>query len=170
MNKKHGELKIMTAKEMIDMFCDNYKTMEFDFTGLSDECNFGNVPSKYLNIEAIYSDYKLGIANWCGIRSSRSEFSSDVYVITIGTFGYGVESVFDLRDSEYEDMGFPYYILEKAIADSFEIITLGSAEEYDKTMSEILVLVEFHDETYKKAQEELKVHTILNEYKERMAV
>ena len=159
MSKKHGELKIMTLAEMIDMYCENYATMEFDFAVLDfDKNSLNGIPARYLDAEKVYED----AWGWCGIVKMSCPLSDDL-IIAIGHYGSTIEDIFNYNNDDW-DSG--YSFPRERIVDAIH----GACDFECRTHDDALVVVEIHDEAYKRAEEERKVQTTLNEYKERMAI
>lgn len=143
MEKKHGELKIMTAKEMVDEIVNNYKEFECDFASVDIEAeDYKNIPLKYLNLEEVYKEAE----GWCGIRVIKSPFDGDDVIVAVGDYGYGTIDAFNVRDDD--DYEFPEDRLCDAIAECEYI----NGED----LEDVLVIVEMHDAMYILAEEERK--------------
>ena len=141
MEKKHGELKIMTAKEMVDLFADNYKTFECVFASIDiTKEELHTTPMQDLNLEEVYDEAE----GWCGIRVKKSPFpfDGDDYLVAIGDFGYGAVDVFNFREDDYDDYGFPIERMYEAVARCEYIDNFHSEKELEDKLDDVLVITE----------------------------
>lgn len=158
MNKKHGELKIMTAKEMVDAFLlgDAQTGMDFavlDFT----KKELNGIPAKYLDVEKVYED----AWGWNGIRVMESPLDTEETIIVIGHYG---STTSDVMAINAENLTYDCYGIGERIQHA--VYFCGDEELDDDT----LLLVEMHDAMYKRVEEDAKCERILADAKKKMCL
>ena len=151
MNKKHGELKIMTAKEMVDMFIENirngnavgmdFATLEFAIEDLN------GIPSKYLDLEKVYEE----AWGWNGIRVMNDPFDTDDIIVAVGHYGSTLRDAFPIcLEYGYGDWMDDFRDVSERLTTAVCSCDDGSIRMDDT------VLVELHDTMYILAEEERK--------------
>lgn len=158
MEKKHGELKIMTAKEMVSAFIlDDAKTgMDYavlDFT----KKELNGIPAKYLDVEKVYED----AWGWNGIRVMESPLDTEETIIVIGHYG---SMISDCMAIDTENLTYDCYGITERIHNA--IYNCGGEELNDET----LLIVEMHDAMYKRVEEDAKCERILADAKKKLCL
>lgn len=157
MNKKHGELKIMTAKEMVDAFLLDDARTGMDFATLEfTKKELHGIPAKYLDIERVYDD----AWGWNGIRVMESPLDTEETIIVIGHYG---STISDCMAIDEENFTYDCYGITERIHNA--IYNCGGEELNDDT----LLIVEMHDEMYKRVEEDAKCERILEDAKKKFA-
>lgn len=156
MHKKHGELKIMTAKEMVDLFFSKHIGMDFAILDLDNDV-LDKVPFKYLNIEAVYAD----IVEWNGIRVIESPFCQTDDIVVYGQYGFSNVVSLHVRWANADEI--EWNETRDMFMNSLSIYCVPRYLHEDD-----LVIVELHDEAYKRAEEDRKCEQILAEQKRKM--
>lgn len=163
MNKKHGELKIMYVSEMVDVFIDNIKNnnaVGMDFASLDfRKEDLRGIPAKYLDLEKVYDD----AWGWNGIRVINDPFNTDDIIVAIGHYGSTLRDAFPICLDDYygdccDDFNEATERLLKAVCSCDD-----GCIHADNTL-----IVELHDEAYKRAEEDSKCEKILAEQKKKM--
>lgn len=144
MEKKHGELKIMTAKEMVSAFIlDDAKT-GMDFATLNfTKKELNGIPAKYLDVERVYED----AWGWNGIRVLDNPLDAEESIIVIGHYG---STTSDVMAINAENLTYDCYGIGERIQHA--VYFCGDEELDDDT----LLIVEMHDAMYILAEEEFK--------------
>lgn len=156
MEKKHGELKIMTAKEMVDAFLLDDARTGMDFATLEfTKKELHGIPAKYLDIERVYDD----AWGWNGIRVMESPLDTDETIIVIGHYGSAIS---DCMAINTENLTYDCYGIGERIRNA---VHWCESYEIDDDM---LLIVEMHDEMYKRVEEDTKCERILADAKKKM--
>lgn len=153
MDKKHGELKIMTAKEMVDMFLSKRIGMDFAIVDLDNDV-LDKVPFKYLNIEAVYAD----AVEWNGIRVIESPFCPTDDIVMYGQYGFSNVVSLHVRWKNADEI--EWNETRDMIMNSVSIYCVPRYLHEDD-----IVIVELHDKAYKRAEEDRKIEKTLREAK-----
>lgn len=157
MNKKHGELKLMTAKEMVDTFIlgDAQEGMDYavlDFT----KKELNGIPAKYLDVEKVYED----AWGWNGIRVMDSPLDTDETIIVIGHYG---SMISDCMAINTENLTYDCYGIGERIRNAVRWC------EHCEITDDALLIVEMHDAMYKRVEEDAKCERILEDAKKKFA-
>ena len=158
MDKKHGELKIMTAKEMVDMFYKGKVQTGMDFATLDfAKESLHGIPLKYLDVEKVYED----AWGWNGIRVMDSPFDWGETIVSVGHYGSSISDVFSIYA---ENIDYDTYGIRERIRNAI------MNADYGVIKDDTLLIVEMHDEVYKRAEEDRKCEQIIAEQKRKMVV
>lgn len=156
--RKHGELKIMTAKEMVEMFILKDAQIGMDFATLDfTKKELNGIPSKYIDVEKVYED----AWGWNGIHVLENPIDAEETIIVIGHYGVSTSDVMAIN---VENLTCDCYGIGERIEHA---VCFCDDEVLD---DDTLLIVELHDEVYKRAREDEKIEQILKETKRKMVM
>ena len=157
MEKKHGELKIMYVSEMIEMFIENIRNgnaVGMDFATLEfRKEDLRGVPARYLDLEKVYAD----AWGWNGIRVMNDPFDTDDIIVAVGHYGSTLRDAFPICLDYYGDWDDDFRGATERLFKAVYSCDDGDIRADDT------VIVELHDDVYKRAEEDEKIEQTLKE-------